>query len=86
MGYPNKHHAEVYWTLDQYLERYDTPRARRQAIARWNAHVARNGNVPIIHKCSICSGRELKLDRKHGVWKDKRPTKVERDEMKGIDR
>ena len=50
---------------------------------RWNQHVEKHGNVPMIMKCDVCSGKEQKEDIKRGKYKESRPTKKERDELKG---
>lgn len=85
MGYRNHHHAEVINSLEEYLTIWvQEERVLRKARARWKQHVEKHGNVPMIRKCAVCSGEERKLDRKRGVWKDRRPSKWERDEMKGV--
>lgn len=77
------HPATVYRSLEQWLGAFiDTDRARRMAIRIWKGHVARNGNVPLIRKCSVCSGKEQKLDIKHGKWSPSRPKKSVRDESR----
>jgi hypothetical protein len=76
------HRAMVYRTREEYLAAHvASARGQRRAIRRWKSHVARNGNVPLIHKCSICSGANIRMDIKHGSWKPARPTKAERDEV-----
>jgi len=99
-GNCNIHCAKVYNTLLQLLEamecapgvKYDNPpigwdenKARRYWTKVWKRHIEKNGNVPLIMKCAICSGKEQKLDIKHGKWKPSRPTKAERDEVRGKD-
>ena len=77
------HPAKVYRSFEQWLGAFiDTDRARRMAIRIWKRHVARNGNVPLIQKCSVCSGKEQKWDRKHGKWNTPRPKKSVRDESR----
>lgn len=46
----------------------------------WKRHIERNGNIPLIRKCAICSGKEMKTDIKLGHYKPSRPSKIERDE------
>jgi hypothetical protein len=78
-----KHCSQVYTTLKAFLEAHtDTPRAQRRAIRRWKQHVERNGNVPFVVKCSICSGDEAKWLIKHGRLKANRPNRAERDESR----
>jgi hypothetical protein len=74
------HCARIFTTFEAFLEEW-----LDYKIARiiWKNHVEKHGNVPLIQKCSICSGRELKIVRKLGKWKDNRPTKSERDEIAG---
>ena len=60
------HAAEVFYTLEQYLEGWSGARYARR---RWKRHVERNGNIPLVTKCSICSGAELRRDIKRGKWK-----------------
>ena len=75
------HRAKLYYSLSQLLE-YMTPKEdsskeaqkRKDRIvrfwtARWKRHFARNGNVPLIVKCSICSGKERLHEIKSGKWK-----------------
>ena len=77
----NHHHAHVYRTLECWLDAHiDTPKARRYAQKVWKLHVEKHGNVPIIRKCTICSGKEQKLDIKHGCWNPARPPRTVRDE------
>lgn len=78
----NPHHAHVYTTFEQYRERFtDDDRGLRFARKRWNQHIERNGSVPLIVKCAICSGEELKQDIKKGRYTPARPSKVLRDEQ-----
>lgn len=68
------HPAHVYTTLESYLEyragtdttdkNYD--RNKRRACKRWKIHIEKNGNVPLVVKCQICSGKERKMDIKLG--------------------
>ena len=68
------HPAHVFTTLESYLEYRagtDTTdknyeRNKRRACKRWKDHIARHGNVPLITKCQICSGKEYKMDVKLG--------------------
>ncbi len=46
-----------------------------------NAHIEKHGNVPLILKCTVCSGKERALDIKHGAYTPKRPSKRLRDEL-----
>ncbi len=81
----NPHHAHVYTTFEQYIERFnDDAQGRRTARRKWNQHIQRNGNVPLILKCAICSGAELKHDIKTGRYTPARPSKVLRDEIYDI--
>lgn len=57
--------------------------AIRRAKQTWKRHVEKHGNVPMVIKCAVCSGKEFKEDVKHGRYKLSRPTKTERDEQKG---
>lgn len=76
----NKHHAHVYHTLSDLLDRNLSPKAdyenenqylkaRKYWVRIWNSHRARNGNIPLVLKCSICSGKEHKKEIKEGRWK-----------------
>lgn len=58
------------------------PRYMRAAVRIWKRHVEKNGNVPLVQRCSVCSGEEHRLDIKHGRYKPARPSKVLRDEEK----
>ena len=90
----NNHRAEVYTTLEQLLKETEclpkenednaSKKRRRYWTKKWKKHIEKHGNVPMIFKCSICSGKEQKNDIKHGTWKVDRPTKTERDENKGV--
>ena len=83
----SKHRCEVYNSLERLLEvcSTGTDRSIRYWTRRWKNHVERNGNVPMLIECSICSGRERKADIKAGNWKEGRPVKAVRDELKGDD-
>jgi hypothetical protein len=82
----NNHTGHQYNTLEEYLaSRVQTEEAQRKSRIVWKKHVEKHGNVPLIEKCSICSGKAEKLDRKHGMRTEKRPTKSERDEEKNWD-
>lgn len=81
----NSHHAHIYNTLEEYCaSRVNTERCQRKARARWKAHIEKHGNVPLIEKCQVCSGREEKeiVERKYGTKREwYRSSKVERDEI-----
>ena len=78
----NNHRAHVYNTLEEFLASLiDTPHAQKWGKRRWRIHLDKNGNVPLIRKCSICSGKEQKQNIKHGIWKEPRPNKAERSEV-----
>ena len=77
------HSCRVFTTKEEYVSNFlRTTQSRRKAIARWNAHIARNGNVPMLIKCSICSGKETRIALKKGIIREKRPSKRLRDELK----
>lgn len=77
------HPAHVYNSLEEWLARFtDTVSGRRRARRTWKLHIEKNGNVPLVTKCSICSGKELKNDIKHGSFNPARPSKRLRDEAK----
>lgn len=79
----NRHHAHLYHNLAEWLAALcDTPKVQKWGRAQWKRHVEKHGNVPMIRKCSVCSGKGRKLDIKHGSFKPSRPTKGERDEEK----
>ena len=94
-GNCNIHCAKVYNTLHELLVEMECvekqgesnldKKCRRYWTKVWKRHIEKNGNVPLIMKCAICSGKEQKLDIKHGKWKPSRPTKAERDEVRGKD-
>ena len=87
------HVASKYNSLPELLEENEcaysdgeeetTKKRRRYWIKVWKRHIEKHGNVPLIQKCTICSGQEQKIDIKKGRWKPTRPTKNERDEAKG---
>ena len=80
----NNHHAHVYNTLEEWLAALcDTPKVQKWGRARWKEHIDKHGNVPMIRKCSVCSGADQKLDIKHGKYKPSRPSKSERDYRRG---
>jgi hypothetical protein len=72
------HPAKLYHTVDELIADYTD-----EAFARmlWKKHIEKNGNVPYIIKCAVCSGFERKRDYKAGRWNPRRPTKSERDEI-----
>lgn len=75
------HPAHVYNTLEEWVARFsDSPAGRRRAHRTWKQHVSKHGNVPKVVKCSVCSGKELRLDIKHGAYNVARPSRVLRDE------
>lgn len=67
------HPAKIYYSLDQLIEErsYNGIRgdAKRRLIILWKKHVEKKGNVPLIIKCAICSGKERLRDIKHGNFK-----------------
>lgn len=65
------------------LEGKERDDAIRYAKRVWKQHIAKNGNVPMIIKCAVCSGKEFKSDIKHGRYQKRRPSKILRDEMRG---
>lgn len=65
-----KHCSCVYYTRDSYLAAHeDTPNAQRRAQIRWKRWVERNGDAPMVIKCSICSGDEHRRAIKTGKFK-----------------
>lgn len=93
------HHAHTIHSLDELIEyctQYNSggeikaepegPRRDkfvRNARRRWKRHIEKNGNVPMVLKCAVCSGTEFKNDIKHGRFSPRRPSKRLREEMKG---
>jgi hypothetical protein len=75
----NAHPAEVHTTFKSFSE--DMILYRKARIA-WKNHLAKHGKSPMIIKCDVCSGREMKIDIKLGKWKAERPCKVIRDELR----
>jgi len=71
------HSAKTYNTYEEFRA---TCRTERYARRTWKLHIEKHGNVPLIRKCSICSGEERKMDIKHGSYRPKRPSKRLRDE------
>lgn len=73
----NSHHAHVYRTLESFLKYCAGPndgsesfkRRVRSWTAKWNKYVEKHGNVPLIVKCNICSGKERKEEIKTGMFK-----------------
>lgn len=47
----------------------DNPKSERYWTAKWKQHVEKKGNVPLIIKCAICSGKERLRDIKRGNFK-----------------
>lgn len=87
------HHAHVYHSLEEWTGTcfdsttgtcFDSPKGKRYAAKVWKRHIEKNGNVPLIRKCSICSGKEHRLDIKHGGYNPKRPSKRLRIEAEGV--
>lgn len=72
---PNNHRASVYWSLDQLIKemlgdsKLDRAKQIRFWTKVWKTHSMRNGNKPLIMKCSLCSGRTLRKEIKCGVFK-----------------
>lgn len=67
------HPAKIYYSLDQLIEERSCNGIRGDAKRRltilWKQHVEKKGNVPLIIKCAICSGKERLRDIKHGTFK-----------------
>ncbi len=55
-------------------------KCRRFWIKKWKKHVEKHGNVPFVLDSSY--EQELKIDIKLGKYREKRPSKRLRDEMK----
>jgi uncharacterized protein involved in tolerance to divalent cations len=73
------HPAKVYTSLEQLIAEtvvrtYDkyVVDAIRHARRRWKNHIEKNGEVPLIVKCSVCSGEEAKQDVKAGRYSSAR--------------
>ena len=80
----NNHHAHVYNNLEEWLAAVSLdPKSQRWGKRKWKRHVEKHGNVPLVLKCTVCSGKEHKLDIKHGAFNPTRPCKDERDYQKG---
>lgn len=75
----NNHTAHVYRTLKEWI---GSRTNEREARRTWKEHIARHGNVPIVLKCTICSGQYQKDEVKHGRFNPRRPSKRLRDEDK----
>jgi hypothetical protein len=73
------HPAEVFTTFKAFMATQINHARARQV---WKRHLEKHGKAPMIVKCSVCSGQELKDDIKHGAWKESRPSRAERDELK----
>lgn len=71
----SKHRCRVYNNRESYVANFIGDKAQRRAMARWNAHIAKHGNVPLIEECSICSGREDRKMIKRGLMREKRPSR-----------
>lgn len=83
------HHSRIYHSFEEFVADSFTeagktnPQTISRARQRWNHHVEKNGNVPMIVQCSVCSGQEHKHDVRTGAFKPARPGRVERDESHG---
>jgi hypothetical protein len=66
--------------------KYDSPefydRCVRRHTATWKKHIEKHGHVPLILKCSTCSGKGFKNDIKHGKFKES--TREDQKELKSI--
>lgn len=77
------HPPHTFRTLDEFLSQVlgsgysKAHKHYRFWVAKWNAWKARHPGLPYMIKCAICSGREAKLDRKHGRWKNHKPHREE---------
>jgi hypothetical protein len=81
----NEHHAHVYNSFEEFSATFpDNEKSQRNCHKIWKAHIEKHGNVPLVRKCSICSGKEQKDAIKCGAYKPSRPTKTERDELKAM--
>jgi hypothetical protein len=65
------HPAHIYHSLDELLAEHNVfyPYDKnsfgyRYWMRRWNKHIAKHGNVPLIVRCRICSGQELREEVK----------------------
>lgn len=72
----NNHVAKSYYSLDQLLKEmgaYDNTHGgesrKRYWTRRWKTHAEKNGNVPLVLKCALCSGKEFARDVKAGRYK-----------------
>ena len=76
------HPAKIYYSLDQLIkECSNNPKSERYWTVKWKRHVEKKGNVPLIIKCAICSGKERLKDIKHGNFKiSTRVSKRQKDE------
>jgi hypothetical protein len=65
------HPARVYHSLNEFLTDYSDGREEDERYARmvWKKHIEKHGNVPLILKCSQCSGADHKFDIKSGKFK-----------------
>lgn len=64
------HRAKIYHSLDQLLkDSVDSVNAKRHWTIKWKRHIEKRGNVPLIIKCGICSGKERLHDIKNGNFK-----------------
>ena len=62
----NNHRTRVYYTYEQFAAACTDERYARKV---WKRHTERNGNVPLVQECSICSGAEERLEVKRGRGK-----------------
>lgn len=83
------HPAHIFNTIEELVAYWcgdleGEARIKPERIARkiWKKHIEKHGNVPLIRKCTICSGAEHKMDIKLGKWKVS--TRTEQDEKNNI--
>lgn len=65
------HRAKIYHSLDQLIKERSTGtvNSKRFWTIKWKRHIEKKGNVPLIIKCGICSGKERLHDIKNGNFK-----------------
>ena len=91
----NAHSPSVYYNLEKLLEdmapkpgdaerwvRRWHEKDKRYWELRWKRFKLRHPSEPFILRCAVCSGREMRMDRKHGKWKDSK--RGERKELKAL--
>jgi hypothetical protein len=85
------HHAHIYYTVEEYVSAQcnaaveaglDRARVERRTRKKWKKHIEKNGNVPLLIQCGVCSGKEHKTDIKLGRWK--LSTRTEQNDKKNI--